>query len=175
MNDKIAGSRGPRRVGSLAVLAAVAVLAAACGSSTPSSSGSAAAESAAFMADLAFTQCMRGKGYPNFPDPNPGRSYNVSVAPNSSGAELQAYDSCKHLLPSGNSSTSTSGGQVTQQKLEEAVKVAQCLRSHGDPGFPDPTVVNGALHYSLGNIQSAQFQNALNACRSLVPKGVTLP
>ena len=81
MNDKTGGNRGPRRAGALAVVAAVAVLTA-CGGSPSSSGGPAPAESAAYRADLAYAQCMRTHGVPNFPDPSPrGASHQHQRAP----------------------------------------------------------------------------------------------
>ena len=64
MNDKTGGNRAPRRAGALAVAAAVAVLATACGGSAPSS-----ASAPTYAQELALAQCMRGHGVPNFPDP----------------------------------------------------------------------------------------------------------
>ena len=70
MNDKTGGSRGPRRAGALAVVAAVAVLATACGVHVSFSGGSASTGSAAFRENLAYAQCMQTHGVPNFPDPD---------------------------------------------------------------------------------------------------------
>ena len=83
MNDKTGGRRGPRRAAVLAVVAAVAVLATACGGAClRSSGGSASTGSATYRADLAYAQCMRTHGVPNFPDPNPsGGSHQHQRAP----------------------------------------------------------------------------------------------
>ncbi len=72
MNGNTSGSRGLRRAGTLAVVAAVAVLATACGSAVHVgfSGGSASAGPAAFRANLAYAHCMRTHGVPNFPDPS---------------------------------------------------------------------------------------------------------
>jgi subtilase family serine protease len=101
MNGNTSGSRGPRRAGALAALAAVTVLTA-CGGSPSSSAGSAPAGSAAYRADLAFAQCMRSHGAPDFPDPVPGGSFTVNVpSAGPAGAKAAPYDACKHLLASG--------------------------------------------------------------------------
>lgn len=175
MNDKTGGRQGPRRAGPLAVAAAAAVLAAACGGSASPSASSASAGSATYRKDLAFAHCMRSHGAPDFPDPKPSESLTVRVSQNAHGPMLQAYDACKQLLPRG--SMATNSGHVTQQQLNRALKVTQCLRAHGEPKLPDPKVVNGKLNFSLNgiSIQSAQFQDAVNACRSLIPNGVHLP
>ncbi len=178
MNDKAGGSRSLRRAGALAVVAAaVAVLTAACGGSPSSSAGSASTGSATYRAELAFAQCMRTHGVPNFPDPNPSGGFSVSgqLNGNPSGPAAQAHNACRHLLPSGSATTGT--GSVTQAQLNQALKIAQCLRAHGEPNFPDPAVVNGSLNFTVqpGVLGSARFQAAVKACRSLIPKGVNFP
>jgi hypothetical protein len=165
------------KTGALAVVAAVAVLAAACGGSASSSaaSRSVSAGSAAFQENVAFAQCMQTHGVPNFPVPTSStQSFHVSGPPNGSatGPTAQAYNACQQLLPRG--SATTGGGGVTQAELDLALKVVRCLRTHGAPDFPDPTVVNGSLHFDV-DIQSPRYQAPLNACRSLLPKGVKLP
>jgi hypothetical protein len=177
MNDKTGGNRGPRCAVVLAVVAAVAMLAAACGggsSSAPSSASSPSALSATYRAELAFAQCMRSHGAPNFPDPAPGET--VHAPANATGPKAQSYDACKQLLPRGTATTDS--GHITTQQFNQAVKVAQCVRTHGEPNFPEPTLVNGYADFVLQagmDPQSAQFQAAVNACRSLIPKGVKFP
>src|SRR6516164_8810770 len=103
MIGKTGGTRAPRRVGILAVVAAVAVLATACGVvhvHVGSSGGSASTESGTYQENLAYAQCMRSHGLPDFPLPNPSENSDVSshviVKPNSPAA--RANDACKHLL-----------------------------------------------------------------------------
>jgi subtilase family serine protease len=107
MDNKTRGTRGRRRAGALAVVAAVAVLATACSGGSPSpSAGSASTESATYRADLAYAQCMRAHGVPNFPDPNPSESFSVSGQPHGNSPAALANDACEHLLPRG-SATAT--------------------------------------------------------------------
>ncbi|MGH3191254.1 MAG: hypothetical protein ACRDPY_48615 [Streptosporangiaceae bacterium] len=176
MNEKTCGTRGTRRAVALAVLAAAALLTAACSSPPTGGGGTAAtAESAAYRANIAFAQCMRTHGVPDFPDPGPGTNFTVHGEPVGAAANTpsgKAYLTCQHLLPNGSSSSSSS---VTTQELAEGVTLAQCLRSHGEPSFPDPTVVNGHLNFAFTGVNSSQFQTAVSACRSVVPAGVKLP
>lgn len=181
MNDKTGGIRKAWQAGALAVGAAtVVVLATACsgGAASSSSAGAAPTASATYRADLAFAHCMQTHGAPNFPDPsnaNQGFAVTGQLSGNATGPLAQAHSACQHLLPDGSSTSGT--GSVTQAQLDQALKVVGCLREHGEPSFPDPTVQNGSLHFTVqsGVLQSAQFQTALNACRSLIPKGVTFP
>jgi hypothetical protein len=175
MNEKIRGTLGTRRAAVLAVLAAAALLTAACGSASTGGGGSAStAQTAAYRANIAFAECMRSHGVPNFPDPQPGSNFAVSGAPVGAAAQTtsgKAYLTCQHLLPAGSSSSSS----VSAQELAEGVALAQCLRSHGEPTFPDPTVVNGGLSFDFTGVTTSQFNAAVSACRSAVPAGVELP
>jgi hypothetical protein len=51
----------------------------------------------------------------------------------------------------------------------QAVKFSECMRSHGEPNFPDPAA-NGSFTLPSGmNAESPQFQSAEKACQSLMP------
>ena len=66
-----------------------------------------------------------------------------------------------------NSSPSTGASTLHQEELA----VAQCMRAHGVPGFPDPPASGDRPHTSpdsLG-VSSTVYQTALNACRHLAP------
>ena len=129
MNGKTGGSRGPRRAAALAVVAAVAMLATACGVvhvHFGSSSGSAPAESATYPADLAYAQCMRTHGVPGFPDPHPSAGFSISVSghPHGNSPAARAYDACKHLLPAG--STRTGSGTAPATASPAGAAAADC-------------------------------------------------
>jgi subtilase family serine protease len=98
MNGNTGGSRGPRRAGALAVVAAVAMLTA-CGGSASSSAGSASAESATYRADLAYAQCMRAHGLTKFPNPHPSGGFSPALNANPDSPAARANDACEHLLP----------------------------------------------------------------------------
>jgi hypothetical protein len=182
MSDDTGGSRGLRRAGALAVMAAVAVLAAACGGSASSPASSASAESANLRQEIAYSQCMRAHGVPDFPDPNASGAITVPrTTPSGAGGSVSssqmdsANDACQHLLPSGGGA---SPGQV-QQEQTEALKFAQCMRTHGVSNYPDPTVTSQGYSSNLKNsginTQSPQFLAAVGACRYLLPAGVAAP
>ena len=73
MNDKTGGNRGPRRAAALTAVAAVAVLATACGVVHVHISSS--ASSPTYAQVLALAQCMRSHGVPDFPDPDASGGY----------------------------------------------------------------------------------------------------
>jgi len=115
MNGNTGGNRGLRRAVALAIVAAVAVLATACGVHVSFSGGSASTGSATFRESLAYAHCMQTHGVPNFPTPaNSSERFHVSGHPNGkvTGPTARANDACQHLLPRG--SGTTSSGHVTQ-------------------------------------------------------------
>jgi hypothetical protein len=80
-----------------------------------------------------------------------------------------ASDACKHLLPNGGHPTQTpQAGAMTEAG---AVKLAGCLRAHGYPTFPDPTI--DSVGQPVFNVQAAgiaphspQILTAIRGCIS---------
>jgi hypothetical protein len=181
MKDKTGGNRGLRHAAALAVVAAVAVLATACGVvhvHVGSSGGSASTGSATFAQELALAQCIRGHGLPNFPDPSPSGGFNGSVLPAINSSQGQAaYGACRHLLAGGGPSIAQlqQVAQQVQQKQQELLptllKFSQCMRGHGVPTFPDPSPSGLDLNGSKINPLSPQFQAAIRVCQPALPAG----
>lgn len=185
MNDKYGGARGARRAGALAVLAAVAVLATACGGGDPSAGGSASpsAGSPSYAQLVALSQCIRSHGVPTFPDPDASGGFHLTTTPGgSSGAididssQIQtAYRACRHVLPGGGPDISQLQQEIQQKQqraLPAMLKLAQCMRSHGVPDFPDPTANGLGLKNSGIDPESPQFQAALAHCQHVLPAGL---
>jgi hypothetical protein len=173
MNNDYGGDRRLRRAGLLPAMAAVAVLTAACGGSASSSSS--AGGSANYQQALAYSQCMRAHGMADFPDPDAEGNIIQHVSGNQPDDEnssvFQAADTaCHHLLPGG-------GGRSTaaqQQVISRWLKIAQCMRAHGVPNYPDPQVSGRSIVILSGagiNVNSPQFQAAEHACKSVIPPG----
>lgn len=159
-----------RRAGMLAgVAAGVALLAAACGgSSGPAQS----AGSGNQQAVVAYAQCVRAHGVPNFPDPNSQGQIVISGQSINQSQLQRARASCKKLLPAGGS------GQVPEAQqhasLSKLLKYSSCMRAHGVPNFPDPVQKGRSVSFpgATGlDPHSQQFQSAQQACRSLLPTG----
>jgi hypothetical protein len=55
------------------------------------------------------------------------------------------------------------------QVLKEQRNYAQCMRSHGVSGFPDPSSNGGFTTPSSVDQNSSTFQSAENACKALLP------
>jgi hypothetical protein len=172
MNEATGGRRRwcrPRRAGVLAVMAGIVMLAAACGGSPSSTLDTGV--SGQFRQNLAFAQCMRSHGLPDFPDPNAnGHGFGNQQDANHEQSNPHfgtAYSACQHLLPSAPSSH----GKVIPSQTQ-LVRFARCMRSHGVPDYPDPnsSVSLGAELAQLGiNVNSPQFQATLRTCDRLVP------
>jgi len=145
----------------LGALAGLALLASGCGGSTSPSvasvatatssraSGANAAGGEASSgssggqpqsAALKYARCMRANGEPTFPDPNSSGGFQIEqgtgVDP-ASTAFKAARAKCEKLLPDGGLAPGSTT-HPTPQWLAQMVKVAQCMREHGVPGFPDP-------------------------------------
>jgi hypothetical protein len=89
---------------------------------------------------LAYAQCMRANGVPNFPDPTAGGGFlfSSSAVDRSSPAFIAAQAKCKRLLPGGGLPGPGTSTHPTTEALAEMVKIAACMRRHGVSDFPDP-------------------------------------
>jgi hypothetical protein len=155
----------------VAALAAFAVPAVACGSSTPSPPQ---------LAKLrAFSRCMRAHGVPNFPDPQPGASNAKSPTAQQLGvtpARLSAAESaCQHLLPPGvNDRFPPSEIPLLLPGMR---RFSRCMRSHGVPNWPDPAVdAEGRPFFPLSRhgftrqqAHSQQITRVERECQHLLP------
>jgi len=119
---------------------------------------------------------MREHGITSFPDPNANGSISGS---GNSGSQINpmstqfqaAQQACQKYLQGG-----SAGSPASQaQELNQALEVTDCMRSHGYPDFPDPTVSNGNIAFngtSLGSVsQTPAFQSQLQECQSSVYGG----
>ena len=123
---------------------------------------------------LAFSQCMRAHGLTGFPDPNASGVISATGIDPNSAAYKTAIAACQGLLPA------QAPGQQSQN-LQQGLKLAKCMRTHGVPNFPDPNSQGGFSGTSGGNgpgntgidPQSPQFQQAQATCDKLL--GIQAP
>jgi len=109
------------RFGFLAVVAAVALLTTACDfvhvhvGSVSSSTGS-----ANYRVNLAYAQCMRAHGLPDFPIPKSSgsSSFTGQLGGDPDSPAARANAACKHLLPGGSTGT---GGSATPTATPSAL------------------------------------------------------
>ena len=153
-------------------LAAVtwAAVIAACGSSGRSISASAASSQNA--AAIAYADCMRSHGVPNFPDPN---AEGITVLPSSINQQSPALQSaekgCAKLEPGGGKPS-----QLPERRKLQLIAITACMRKHGVPNLPDPMFHGGTVELGGGqkfgiNTQSPAFQQAAAVCKFPTPRG----
>jgi hypothetical protein len=158
--------------------AAVAVLAAGCGASSPPTSISAsqrATSSDRAGEALAFAACMRSHGLSSYPDPKVSQSgdhVSMTISPGgldpNSPAFMSAGRACNHLLP-GLSPTA-----VSPQEQAQDLRFASCMRTHGVPTFPDPDRHGDFTLPSGLDEQAPLFQRATKACASVEPSSLSI-
>ena len=179
---------------SLIATAALSLSSAACGSGSRGgqvaqlgSSGTATESRAVaatdkFAASLAYSRCMRSHGIYGFPDPKQvGDEIEIPGAQSGMNPQSPLFESaqrsCAHLSPGGDRQSRAD----QQEMLARILHVSQCMRSHGIPGFPDPTLTSpsdrahfGAIMSNDGvwlaipvsiDVQSPAFEHAAAACK----------
>jgi hypothetical protein len=179
MNADTGGSRRCKarlqRLVVVAVLTGSAVLAAACsgGSHTTVSSASSGQLTAPKLD--AFAQCVRSHGVPNFYFAGKASGtgsgahvfgYSIPAGINPYSSQFQAaMSACRHLV--GGPAGPPPG--LTAAQLRGLVKAAACVRAHGYPTFPDPTVHGALTSWAAPagvDTSSPQFQSALRTCHA---------
>ena len=198
MNDSACLMRRPRqaklpiaRTATLIIATgALALLAAACSSGGLSSGGSLDAGGLANSRLVAYSQCMRSNRVPNFPDPVGGVPPKVSAQGlGISSSQLQvAQGACQHLLPAAGESLTASSIQqcylagvcpqaLVQQALSAGRELARCMRSHGVPYWPDPSIDSQGrplFNITVPRPPPPQVRTALDECGRLEPAGSLL-
>ena len=135
---------------------------------------------------IAYSACMRSQGVPNYPDPDSGGQLPKGDAQQfgvSTSQYQAAQQACQHLLPTGGSlhqeeyqcmQNSDCPSALVQQMLTADRKLAQCMRSHGVPNFPDPTTDSNGPVFNITNAgisdaasHTSQFEAKLDECARL--------
>ena len=182
MPDSIRQRRLARfcRARQLVVAATVTgVVVAGCGGGSPSAASSHPTGSRAGPPQaLAFAECVRANGVPNFPDlSNNGVRIEASgqmISVNGVSVNAAAFQAARQRCQKYRPHTDVSPAQTAQQ-IRQGLQFARCMRSHGVPNFPDPEVRTGAggnqEAYLPGvDIQSPAVQFAAKRCGG-GPKG----
>ena len=201
MNDSIRVMRRPwrpwrawppaaRTAAAIIATASLALLTAACSGSPSSTSTSGSSNGAANSRLVAYSQCMRSNRVPNFPDPVGGVPPKVSAQGlGISSSQLQvAQGACQHLLPAVGESLTASSIQrcylagvcpqaLVQQALSAGRELARCMRSHGVPYWPDPSIDSQGrplFNITVPRPPPPQVRTALDECGRLEPAGSLL-
>jgi hypothetical protein len=121
---------------------------------------------------------MRAHGATNFPDPSASGGIQISPADNPQSPAFEtAQNACKKYLPDKGQPPVTSAADRAR-----AVAFSKCMRTHGEPDFPDPllspprgatpVLVFHRMSFAVGSgldPRSTAFQQAATDC------GVRLP
>jgi len=178
--------RHPLILTSAVAVVAFALLAAGCAGGGSSgvaglASSTTAATSTTQNGLVAYSACMRSHGVPNFPDPNSSggipKGAVISALQGVSNSRVQAaQNSCRHLLSAGGSlSGQARQPVVTAQQRQDYLRAAACMRSHGFPGFPDPTFQNNSVQTNIPSSideNSSRFKSSAAICTKLIPAGL---
>jgi hypothetical protein len=159
-----AGPPTARTAAAIIATAVLALLATACSSGNGSSAGSGgspqAEGSSSSQSALAYSVCMRSHGVTNFPDPGSNGEIPKADAQQLgvSSSQLQAaQQACAHLIPAtGETAEQQQETQcamagdcsqaVVQHWMSGLRTLAGCLRTHGEPNWPDPIITSLAGH-----------------------------
>jgi hypothetical protein len=167
--------RGGRRhrsaCGAVAIALLSAGLLAGCGGGAHASSPSKVMSGA-----LAYANCMRSHGVPDFPDPNSQGEFQLRPVRVENGHTTPIED----LIPSSPAfqaaqrvcgSFGSAGRQVTPAQEKQAfgteLRAAACMRANGVPGYPDPKFIDGSIDLEFNGKfapSSPAFQRAAKRC-----------
>lgn len=113
---------------------------------------------------VAFANCMRSHGVSDFPDPNSNGTLLLPQGTEVNSPQFQsARQACLALMSGG------AAGPPSTADQQKAVQYAACMRAHGYPDFPDPSVTGGGFTVQIpsgADINSPQWQAAQQACRA---------
>jgi hypothetical protein len=152
-------------------------------SADPAASAAPSASMSPQDALLAYARCMRDHGIdmpdPQFDDTN--GKFNVQIgAAGSKPTDKQKIDAaqqaCQHFMDG--VAFGPGGGEIDQETQDALLAFARCMREHGID-FPDPQFEDGGKVMIGGGANGApafdpsskKFQDAQEACRSLMPGG----
>ena len=184
----------------LALAASIAI--AACGGSSPAGPSTASPA----KANLQFSACMRTHGVPDFPDlGSTGTGHSGNTGNTGTGGQATvppgATDVAGHILAESSQAVTagyrkcqkyavlTEGPVVSTAQLARlkagALAYARCVRAHGVPNFPDPTVETGPGGHGAGitppfgtgaraevESRSPVLQAAIKTCGPLVDRAM---
>lgn len=128
---------------------------------------------------VGYAACMRSHGVAGYPDPRvsaSGTSVSVRISPGSANPNSPGFRSadraCHHMLPNGGVQGGPGSGSTAQQAQD--VVFADCMRSRGVPGFPDPGRDGVFTLPATINEQAPAFLRAMHACQKAQPSSLSI-
>jgi hypothetical protein len=98
-----------------------------------------------------MAECMRANGVPSFPDPSSNGAGGIAFQSEPNGTVKvngvtvtestlnAAMHKCRSEMPQGPSLTASQIATIRRG----ALRMAECMRAHGVPNFPDPQITTG--------------------------------
>jgi hypothetical protein len=157
-------------VAGMALIAAVA-----CGgsASAQSSTNASSQRARAVAAWHTFVVCLRQHGYPNVPDPIIDNRGNASIPPNTNPADVPAKSQipapCQQAAANLPQTKSGNNGPTAEDR-RLGRQLAQCMRQHGVPDWPDPNP-DGSWSLPSRLQGKAPWIGAMQHCRQYLPSG----
>lgn len=118
---------------------------------------------------LAFAQCMRDNGVPDYEDPKAAAKGGMVAAQPASPddpAFAAAAEKCRPLLPNGGEPE-----PMSEEERAAALAFAKCVRENGVEDYPDPDAAGRPGDYDLPDPEDpgyedtmARFTKAAEAC-----------
>jgi hypothetical protein len=179
----MARCRRPVILAAVGGVAAFSLLAAGCGrgAGSPQVASVASSTTATTTANptaqnglLAFSQCMRSNGMPNFPDPQRYAGGNVKLTLHQLGSGSShfqaAMSACNHLLPANGAGGSQETAAQQRTRVADGLSFADCMRRHGVARFPDPSA-EGDLTVEMVEAQGIDVHSpvVLHAVQTCLP------
>lgn len=166
--------RWPGRRRAFVSMAAIGLLAAACGGGgSPAASASPFGPAAMTAEALAYAKCMRSHGITNFPDPS-GQGRGPMFPTANIDPHTPQYQSADKTCQQKTGFGHFSAAQL-QEGMAGMLKYAECMRSHGIPNFPDPFGNSQQIGFNLTgtgiDMRSPRFKAASKTCQPLMPGG----
>ena len=112
---------------------------------------------------LAFAECMRANGVPNFPDPSAARGALFAIPAGTNPAApgfKTAQAKCQKFMGSGPPVPGTST-HASAQTLTKLLRIAVCMRQHGVSQFPDPRTSVPPDPLAAGDAEITDFDGAI--------------
>jgi hypothetical protein len=131
------------------------------GSAAMTGCGSAGASNTASVPHRAFqfSQCMRTRGVPQFPDPGPNAfQFTPGSIISQSPAFQGALNACQKYLPRAGHPP-----PIPETVRLEMIAFAKCMRANGVPNFPDPGPHGIKFPVTSPIPQSPAFRRAQNS------------
>ena len=161
----------------LACASAVALLATACSAPQPASRAGTAQHDRAVAVWARMTGCLRGHGYPDWPDAivdADGRgSYPQVAGVDEKSAIAQLQPVCGAILDELPPAARPSADTVSAAELATLRAFAACLRGHGAPQWPDPNP-DGGFSLTPAELQLVGTGGVPADCRAIYAGRITV-